>query len=104
MGKPTRTIVFTSATTAIQSWRADADYVLLGATANSTSIQVLSLDQTPTSILVAADRVNSGAGLILAQNFAGLIYGMRFPIPNETKLYWAPAASGQFCNVFLQYA
>jgi hypothetical protein len=102
--KPTRTIIFTSSTTAIQNWRADADYVIVAITASSTSVQVLSLDQTPTTILSAVDKVNSGAGLILATNFVGTIYGLRFPLPNGSRLYWAPAASGEFCNVILQYA
>lgn len=101
--KPTRTIVFTSATTAIQNWTADADYYLVGCTANTASIQVLSRDGTPTTILTAVDRVNSG-GAIIAQNFAGTIFGIRAFIPSGSKLYWAPAASGEFCNAFLQYA
>jgi hypothetical protein len=102
--KPTRTIFFTSATTAIQNWTADADYFVTGVTANTGSIQVLSRDGSPTGIVVAADKVNSNPGLILAQSLAGFIFGLRFPLPAGSKLYWAPAASGEFCNVLLQYA
>ena len=99
---PTRTIVFTSGTASNASWVADADYVFVGCTANTSSIQVFSLDATPNAILSSVDKVNVGAGLIVAQNFAGLIHGMRFPIPRGSKLWWSPAAAGEFANVFLE--
>jgi len=101
---PTRTILFTSSTTAIQFWRADADYFLVAVTGSSTSIQVLSMNSTPSSILVAADKVTSDPGFIFGGNFVGNVFGFRHPLPNQAKLYWAPAASGEFCNVVLQYA
>jgi ABC-type xylose transport system substrate-binding protein len=102
--KPTRTIVFTSSTTAIQAWRADGDYFIVAVTANTASVQVLSLDATPATILQAVDRVNSAPNVVVAQSFTGLVFGLRHPIKAGDKLYWAPAASGEFCNVVLQYA
>ena len=101
--KHTRTLVFTSGTTNAQAWTADGDYYVVGVTANTTSIQVLSTDNSPTTVLASADKIWAG-GIIVAQNFSGTVIGMRAFIKTGTKLYWAPAATGEFCNVFLEAA
>jgi hypothetical protein len=102
MNAPTRTIFFSTGASGFQSWHADANYWVVGCTSNSTSTCVLSLDQSPTTLATAVDKVTAGAGLIaVLTGFAGSYFGLNFQISKNDRIWLAAAASGQFVNVFL---